>query len=453
MNGNLTTLLIKPRLPYKFNIEKPYYYRGLQIPTGGVRLSLNSINLWELIILIILLFLSAFFSASETALMSLSKLRIRHMLDEQVKGADLIYRLVDKPSKLLSTILVGNNVVNIGASVLATSLAINYFGRRGVGIATVVMTVVVLIFAEITPKSLAAQRSEKVSLQVAKPLSFIVHLLNPIVIIFTYLTNGIVKILGGKINKERPFITEEELKTIVNVSHEEGVLEVEEKEMIYNVFEFGDLQIKDVMVQRTDIVAFEIHTTYNEIVETLKEEQFSRYPVYEETIDNIVGILYVKDIIFFDDIKAHFNLKKYMRKPNYTFEFKKISELFNEMKKNRIHMSVVLDEYGGTAGIVTIEDLIEEIVGDIEDEYDEHEEEIKVVREDEYIVDGSTKINLINDMIGTDLQSEDFDSIGGFIIGELGRLPKPGETVEYDNVKLVVEDISKNRIKSVRIFT
>lgn len=410
-------------------------------------------NIRQLLILFILLGFSAYFSASETALMSLSKIRVRHMVDEDIKGANLIDRLIENPSKLLGTILVGNNAVNIAASALATSLALEVFGSKGVTIATAAMTVLVLVFGEITPKSLAAQNSEKVSLKVVKSLSLMVYILTPIVIVFTFVTNLLVRLFGGRINVVQPFITEEELKTIVNVSQEEGVLEVEEKQIINNVFEFGDLQIKDVMVQRTDITAISLDASHTEIIDIMKNEQFSRYPVYSERIDDIVGILNVKDFIFSHNVDDSFKIDKFIRKPFYTFEFKKIIQVFNQMKKERIHMAIVLDEYGGTAGIVTIEDLIEKIVGDIEDEYDDFENDIQVIKEDEYLVNGSTKIALVNEMIGINIESEDFDSIGGFIIGELGRLPLQSEKLEYNNIRFIVENIDKNRIRNIRILT
>ncbi len=409
---------------------------------------------WQFFLLFILLGLSSFFSASETALMSLSKIRIRHMVEEDIKGAALVNKLIENPNKLLSAILVGNNVVNIGASALATSLFIKLFGANGVAIATAFMTILVLIFGEITPKSLAAQNSEDVSLKVSKPIAFVVSALNPIIVVFNYLTKFVIKFLGGEPNVHQPFITEEELRTMVDVSHEEGVLEVEEKEMIHNVFEFGDLQAKDVMIQRTDVIGVDVTSTYEEIMEIFKEEQFSRMPIYEENIDDIVGILNVKDLVFVENKKEKFNIKDYMREAFYTYEYKKITDLFKEMRIERTHMAIILDEYGGTAGIVTMEDLLEEIVGDIEDEYDaEEDDEIQVVKEDEYIVDGSVRISLVNDMIGTHIESEEFDSIGGVIIGQLGRLPEEGEIVEYENIRFTVESIDKNRIKKVRIFT
>ncbi len=410
--------------------------------------------MWQLVALGALLGLSAFFSASETALMSLSKIRLRHMVEEEVKGAEQISKLIANPSRLLGTILIGNNAVNIGASALATALAISIFKEKGVMMATIIMTILVIIFAEITPKSLAAQNSEKVALKVAKPIGLLISILNPIVLVFTYITHMLIRMMGGDPNKAQPFITEEELKTIVDVGEEEGVLEVDERKMIYNVFEFGDSPVHDMMVQRTDIVALELQSTYQEVLEVIRREQFSRIPIYQEAIDDIVGILNVKDLLLNDNTQDQFHIEKYMREPYFTYEFKKAAELFKEINKNRNHMAVVLDEYGGTAGIVTIEDLIEEIVGDIQDEYDdEYEEEIEVVKEDEFTTNGSTKIQTVNEMIGTRLESEEFDSIGGFIIGILGRFPELGETVEHETIRIIVEEIDKNRIKKIRIFT
>ncbi|SFB36622.1 HlyC/CorC family transporter [Clostridium frigidicarnis] len=408
---------------------------------------------WQIFLLIFLLLSSAFFSSAETALMSLSKIRIKHMVEEGVKGADKVAKLIENPNRLLSSILIGNNVVNIGASALATSIAMDLFGSQGVAIATGVVTILVLIFGEITPKSLAAQNSEKVSLKVAGMISVIVIVLRPLVTVFTYISAPFIKLLGGQTSKNQPFITQEELRTMVDVSEEEGVLEEEEKEMIFNVFEFGDLQVKDVMVQRVDIEAIEVDSSYEEVLALIKSEQFSRIPVYRETIDDIVGILNVKDLLILDDNK-NFSVEKVMREPYYTYEFKKIMELFRDMQKNRAYMSVVLDEYGGTVGIATMEDLVEEIVGEIEDEYDEErEKEIDVVKEDEYIVVGSARIDDLNDLIGTSIESEEFDSIGGFIIGQLGRFPEEQEIVEYQNIKFVIEDVDKNRVMKVRIYT
>ena len=410
-------------------------------------------QVWQIIVLIILLVLSGFFSMSETALMALSKIRIRHMVEEGVKGAKLVEKLTEDPNKLLGAILIGNNIVNILASSLATTLFVSLVGPSGVGVATAVMTVLVLIFGEITPKSIAKQKSEEVSLKVSKPINIIVKILKPFIGIFSFISSLFIRLLGGDPKATEPFITEEELRTMVGVSEEEGVLEDVEKEMIFNVFDFADSQAKDVMVQRVDIVAVDTEATYEEVLEVIKTEQFSRIPVYNQTIDDIVGVLYVKDLIIAGQNKEGFKVSDYMREPYYTFEFKKIKELFNEMKKTRNHLSVVVDEYGGTVGIVTIEDLIEEVFGDIEDEYDDYDKEIEVVKEDEYIVDGSAKLDDISELIGVNMESEEFDSVGGLIIGELGRFPDNKEEVTLNKIRFVVEEVDKNRIKKVRIYT
>ena len=375
---------------------------------------------------------------SETALMSLSKIRIRHMVEEGVKGAKLVEKLTEDPNRLLGAILIGNNVVNIGASALATTIATNIFGSAGAGIATGVMTILVLIFGEITPKSIAKQKSEKVALKVSKIINIIVKILKPFIGIFTAISSIFIRLFGGDPKASEPFITEEELRTMVGVSEEEGVLEDVEKEMIFNVFDFADAHVKDVMVQRVDVIAVDIDASYEEVLDVIKTEQFSRIPVYNQTIDDIVGILNVKDLIMAEKSSKPFKVADYMREPYYTFEFKKIKELFSEMKKTRNHISVVLDEYGGTVGIVTIEDLIEEVFGEIEDEYDDYEKEIEVIKEDEFVVDGSARLDDISELIGVNMESEEFDSVGGLVIGELGRFPEQNEEVQLNSIRFVV---------------
>ena len=407
---------------------------------------------WQIVSLIILIGLSGFFSMSETALMSLNKIKLRHMVEEGVAGAKSVEKLIEDPNKLLGAILIGNNVVNIGASSLATVLATNIFGNSGVGIATGVITILVLIFGEITPKSIAKQKSETVALMVVKPIQFIVFIFKPFVYVFTIISSLFIRLLGGDPNKAESFITEEELKTMVDVSEEEGVLENVEKEMIFNVFDFVDLQVKDVMVQRVDIVAVDEEATYDEVMDIIKSEQFSRIPVYSETIDNVIGVINVKDFAMVENIREDFNVTKYVREPFYTFEFKKIVELFKEMKKARNHIAVVLDEYGGTVGLVTIEDLVEEIVGEIEDEYDEEDNSIEVIKENEYVVDGSARLHDISELLGVDIDSEEFDSVGGLMIGALGRMPEEKEEVVSNDITFIAEEIDKNRIKKVRLI-
>lgn len=413
----------------------------------------STANILQIGLLVVLLLSSGFFSASETSLMSLSKIRIRYMEDEGVKGAKLVGSLIEKSSDLLSSILVGNNIVNIAATSVSTSLFINIFGDGGVAIATAVMTVLVLIFGEITPKTIAANSPEKIAVAVSKPISIIMKITKPIVWVFNLLTGIIFKIMGIDNDGVKPFITEEELKAMVNVSHEEGVLEMEEREIINNVFQFGDMQAKEAMIQRLDMVAIDIEDSYDEIIELFKSEKLSRLPVYQESIDDIVGILNIKDIIFLSDEEIeNFDIKDYVREAFFTYEFKKITQLLEEMKKEKTQMAIVVDEYGGTAGLLTIEDLVEVIVGDIDDEYDEEEEEIVKINDNEYLVEGSTKISDVNEQLGINLESEEFDSIGGFIIGYLKRIPEENEIIEVEDVKFKVESIDKNRINKIRIF-
>lgn len=417
---------------------------------------MDSVLLVQLVVLVILLMGSAFFSASETALMSISKIDARHMVDQNIKNAKIVSKLVEDPNKLLGAILVGNNIVNIGASSLATVVATGIFGTDGAGIAaaiaTGVMTLLVLIFGEITPKSLSTQKSQEVACFVARPISLVVLIFNPVVKVLMFISNLMIRLFGGKIDTSKPFITTDELKTIVTVSHEEGVLEEEEKEMIYNVFGFGDSYTKDVMIPRTDMIAVDVNATYDEIIELYKQEQFSRMPVYQESHDNIIGVIYMKDLLLKQFDPKDFVISDFLRDVYFVHEFKRIDELFKEMRSKKIGMAIVVDEYGGTSGIVTLEDLIEEIVGDIDDEYDMTEDSFVKIADQEYLVDGSFRISDFNDELNLDISSNEFDSIGGFIIGLLDRFPDEGEVVVYDDITFKVEETMNNRINKLRIL-
>ena len=412
---------------------------------------MDSVLLVQLVVLIILLMGSAFFSASETALMSISKIDARHMVDQNLKNAKIVSKLVEDPNKLLGSILVGNNIVNIGASSLATVVATKLFGSTGAGIATGVMTILVLIFGEITPKSLSTQKAQEVACFVSRPIAFMILIFNPLVQVLMFISNLIIRLFGGKIDTSKPFITTDELKTIVTVSHEEGVIEEEEKEMIYNVFGFGDSYTKDVMIPRTDMIALDVNATYDEIIETYKQEQFSRMPVYQESHDNIIGVIYMKDLLLKQFDPKDFVITDFLRDVYFVHEFKRIDELFKEMRSKKIGMAIVVDEYGGTSGIVTLEDLIEEIVGDIDDEYDMAEESFVKIADQEYLVDGSFRISDFNDELHLNISSNEFDSIGGFIIGLLDRFPDEGEVVVYDDITFKVEETINNRINKLRV--
>lgn len=408
----------------------------------------------QITILVALLFFSAFFSMSETALMSMSKIRLRHLVENHVKHAKLTQDLLDHPNQLLGTILVGNNLVNIAASAIATSIAIYFWDNKGVGIATFLMTLLILIFGEITPKNIAIDYTEEIVLFIAPIMNVFVKIFSPIVWVLTNFTNGLLHLFGLNKQEKKPLITEEELKTIVEVSSQEGVLESDEKEIIDNIFEYSDMRVKDIMIQRMDIVAVDVSATYEEVVAAFGEKQFSRIPVYEDTIDNIVGVLYAKDLFFIPVEKIkQFDIKKYMREPFYTYEFIKISDFFRRMQGDRIHIAIVLDEYGGVAGIITMEDIIESILGDINDEYDpQDEEDIVCIKEGEYLVNGSVRLEDLNEEIGTHFESEDFESIGGFILGILGRIPRTGEIINYESIRFVIEKVDKSRIMKIRLF-
>lgn len=415
----------------------------------------------QLIILIILLLLSAFFSSAETALTTVNRIRIRSLADENVKGAKTVAKLIENPSKLLSAILIGNNIVNLSASSLATTFAISIFEKMGMGrnasmgagIATGLLTILILIFGEITPKSLATIYAEKLALTYSGPVYFLTQLLTPVIFLVNKLAFGLLRILRIDPTYKGSSMTESELRTIVDVSHEEGVIESEERKMITNVVDFGDSLAKDVMVPRIDMEFADVNLSYDELVEVFSKEQFTRMPVYDDSRDNVIGIINLKDVFFYSGPKEEFNIHHMLREPYFTYEFKKTSELLIEMRKASIPIAIVLDEYGATAGLITLEDLLEEIVGEIRDEYDSDEEDsIKAIGENEYIADGSAKLDEINEIIGLNLESDDYDSIAGHIISLLEHLPEEGESVTNGNVTFTVKSAAKNRIDKVHIL-
>lgn len=403
----------------------------------------------QYILLIICLILSCFFSSSETALTTLSVIRLRTMVAENKKNAKLIQKIVETPDKLLSAILIGNNLVNIGASSLATVIATKMFGSNGVGIATGVLTLFVLVFGEITPKTFARNNAEKVSIFVVKPIYFCMIIFTPVIFLLNIITGAIFKLIGDD-SAETPAVTESELLSMVDVSHEEGVLEVEEREMITNVVDFRNSDAEAVMVPRTDMVAIPVTSDYAEVINVFKTERFTRLPVYNETNDNIVGILSFKDVMFIEDIE-NFKVSDYMKEPYFTYESKSCSGLFAVMKRDLVSMAIVLDEYGGTAGIVTLQDLIQEIVGDILDEIRDDEEDIKEVNSNEFIVEGSAKLDDVNDALGTEFVNDDIESIGGYVIAVIDRFPQNGEIIETDDAVFEIMDIDKNRIGQIKI--
>ena len=401
---------------------------------------------------IVLLCLSAFFSSAETALTTVNKMRVRTLAEAGHKQAITLTKVIEEPGKMLSTILVGNNIVNLSASSLMTTLTMQMFGSKAVGIATGVLTLLILVFGEITPKTLSTIYSEQIALRYAKIIYTLMIIFTPVIFFVNQLSLGVLLLLRIDPNKKRDPITEDELRTIVEVSHEEGVIESEEKKMINNVFDFGDSLAKDIMVPRIDMVMVEADATYDEVIAVFREERFTRVPVYEDSTDNVIGIINMKDLILFDK-DEEFTVRDFLREPLYTYEFKKTAELMVEMRKTFNNIVIVLDEYGATAGLITLEDMLEEIVGEIRDEYDQDEEdEVQEVAPGEYMVEGSMKLDDLNDMLGLNLESEDYDSIGGLVIGILDHLPEAGESVTYENLRLVVEHMEKNRVEKIHLY-
>lgn len=401
----------------------------------------------QLIALIILVLLSAFFSSAETSLTTVNRVRLKTLAEEGNRRAKTALEVLDKYGKMLSAILIGNNIVNLSASALATTLAIHI--HFTVGIATVILTVVILIFGEIVPKNMAMINSEKMALLYASMISGLMKLLTPLIFVIDSLAKGIMKLFRVDADKKTA-MTENELRTYVEVGHEDGVIESEEREMIYNVFDFGDAVAKDVMIPRIDMVTVDKEATYEEVMEVFKDCMYTRIPVFEEDKDNIIGLINIKDFILVGD-KAKFKISDILRQAYYTYEFKKTADLLVEMRQKCFNVAFVLNEYGGTAGMITLEDLLEEIVGEIRDEYDSDEEQlIQKMQDRTYLVEGSMKLSDINDELGTDLQSEDYDSIGGLIIEHLDRVPEDGAQIVTDQgIRLQVQGVSQNRILKV----
>ncbi len=406
----------------------------------------------QLVVLIVLLLLSAFFSSSETALTTVSKIKLKTLAGEGNKSASKVLLVTENPGKLLSTILIGNNIVNISASALATTFTTNVFGSKWLGVSTGVVTILVLIFGEITPKTMAAQSSLKFSMLFVHPIKLLMTLFTPLIWILNILTNLIFKLLRVDTSGNNDVMTESELRAVVDVSHEDGVIEPEERFMISNVVDFGDALSKDVMIPRADIVCADINSTYEELVEIFRAEKFSRIPMYEDSKDSIIGLLYLKDLFFYSQTHdmSQFDLKSILRQPIFVYEYQKTSQIFADMKTSSVTMAVVLDEYGATSGIITMEDLIEEIVGEIRDEYDDYEDDfIKAINESTYDIDASIKLDDLNDALGTKLVSENYDSLGGLVIELLDKLPEEGEEATFKNINLLVTKIHKNRIERI----
>ncbi len=406
----------------------------------------------QILVLIVLLALSAFFSSAETSLTTVNKLRIRSLMEEGVRGAKRINDLIEEPSKMISAILIGNNIVNLSASSLTTSLIIDLGFSAYAAVGTGILTLLVLVFGEITPKTLATMNAEKLAFLYAPIIAPLTKLLTPVIFILNQISYLLLRLFRVDPNAKTKAMTENELLTIVDVSHEDGVIESEEREMITNVVDFGDALAKDVMVPRIDMAFASADMTYDELVAAFEKDMYTRLPVYSETRDNVIGIINMKDVFFYKGAKEDFHITDFLRTPYFTYEYKKTSELLRELKKGTNSIAIVLDEYGATTGLLTIEDLVEEIVGEIRDEYDTDEEDpIQKLSDNVYTILGTTKLDELNEVLELGLESEDYDSIAGHVIHLLDHLPVKGETVTDGACTYQVIAMDKNRVHKIKL--
>lgn len=409
---------------------------------------LDSDSITKLVAIFILLLCSAFFSASETALSRVSEVRLKLLADEGNKKAKRALSVIKDYGKMISAVLIGNNIVNITSSALATAFAIKI--NLGVGIMTAILTVVVLLFCEITPKNISAAKSETIALNFAGIIGFVMKILTPVIIVVNFIADTIMRLFGIDPDAKET-ITEGELRSYVDESHEGGVIEDEEKEMIINVFDFGDSVAKDIMIPRVDMVTIDADDTYEELMKVFRKHMYTRIPVYDSENDCILGLVNMKDILALDSVES-FSISEVMRKAFFTYEYRKTADLLQDMRSKSESMAFVLNEYGTCEGMITLEDLLEEIVGEIRDEYDADEEnQIQKMEENTYLIEGTMKLDDINDELGTNLVSEDYDSIAGLIIEKLeDRVPEDGETIVTDSgISLMVHGVSQNRILKV----
>ena len=405
--------------------------------------------------LLILLFLSAFFSASETAFISLTNFHLAKV-DEKDERAHKLAFWFKNPNKVLITTLTGNNVVNICISVLAAALCYRFAKNVRISMVTGIVSFVILVFAEIIPKSLARKSPEKYAIRVATPIKIICIILTPVTKTLLFLSRTIVNIFGGEITSILPVLSEEDLKAMISAGEKKGIIEEEEREMIHSIFELGDTMIREIMTPRVNVIAVEEETPVNEILSLLAQEGCSRMPVFHNNIDTITGIVYIKDIIALQikspDAAEHTKAKEVMLQPYFIPDTKKVQDLMKELQQRKLQMAIVIDEYGGTAGLVTLEDLVEELVGEITDEYDAVPEDFLLLDDSTVLVSGGTSIRNVNKKLGLNLSAEeDIDTIGGYVLHLFGRIPRSGEKFLADELEFEVDEADKQHITQVRI--
>ena len=406
----------------------------------------------KIIILVVLLFLSAFFSSAETALTTVNLMKMRHLAEAGNKSAATVIKVTDNKTKMLSAILIGNNIVNLSASSLATTVAINLWGSYGAGIATGILTFLILIFGEIMPKSMASIKANRMAMRYAGIIWALMVVLTPIIVVINALSYAVLRIFGVDPKKDYDTITEEELRTIVDVSHESGVIEGDERKIIHNLFDFSDATAKEIMIPRIDMTMANVNWSYERLLEGYSEHKYTRIPVYENEVDNIIGFVNMKDFLI-DENREKFKMRDFIRDVHFTYEKKNTAELFDEMRSNSFGITIVLDEYGAVAGMITLEDLLEELVGEIRDEFDTYEEDDVIeTSENEYDVLGSANLEDLCNEIPLGVSSDDYDTIGGYVVGEFDHFPNLDETVITEDFhQITVTGVEKNRVTKVHI--
>ncbi len=409
------------------------------------------------IIIIVCIILIALLSSSEVAFISLNRIRLRHLIEKGDHNAKIAQKIRDEHDRFFSAVILSGNLFTVLATSVGTAVSISYLGKDvGIIIATIVMTMLTVIFGELAPKTFAVSHAEKISLALARPMEMYIKIISPLSFIFNTLSNFLIRLFGGEVKPAPQLLTEDEMKAMIRIGDEEGPIEKEEKEMLHNIFEFGDKKVTEAMVPRTEIAAISEDAAVADILSLVSKEGYSRYPVIKETVDNITGLLYVKDIVrkmAEEEVPPQTRIKNFVRDAYYIPESKMVTALLDDMQKDKFQIAIVVDEHGGTAGLITLEDIMEEIVGSLQDEFEaiEAEKEVEIVDESTFMVSGSTGIDEINELVGVELDDEEFHTIGGFIFGLFGHLPKVGEQLRYHELRFLILDMEGKKIEKIKV--
>jgi CBS domain containing-hemolysin-like protein len=412
---------------------------------------------FSFLIIIVCIIFVALLSSSEVAFISLNRIRLRNLIEKGDDRAKIAQRIRDEHDRLFSAVILSGNLFTVLATSVGTAIAISVMGKDvGIIVATVAMTILTVVFGELAPKTFAVTNAEKISLAMARPIEIYIKIISPLVTVFNKMSNAIIRVFGGEVVPSPQLMTEEEMKAMIKIGEEEGAIEKEEQEMLHNVFAFGDKKVTEAMVPRTELVAIPEDAVVADALSLVSEEGYSRYPVIWETVDNITGLLYVKDIVrkmAKEDVPMSTPIKNFIRDAYYFPESKMVTSLLDDMQKNKFHIAIIVDEHGGTAGLVTLEDIMEEIVGSLQDEFEaiEAETEVEVLDERTFVVSGSTGIDEINELVSIELESEEFHTIGGLLFGLFGHLPKVGEQLRYHDLRFLILDMDGRKIDKIKI--